>query len=73
MSTKRKTSWERRVGPEPRPVAVSPDGSRLMVGFLTLGATAELALASEVEAVPREVVYHSIDPEKTKGTLGGSL
>jgi DNA-binding beta-propeller fold protein YncE len=68
-----KTSWERRVGPEPRPVAVSPDGSRLMVGFLTLGATAELALGAEVEATPREVVYHSIDPEKTRGSLGAVM
>ena len=67
-----KTSWERRVGPEPRPVAVSPDGARLMVGFLTLGATAELTLGTEVEGLPREVVYHSIDPDPAQSPAAGA-
>ena len=62
-----KTTWERDIGPEPRALAVSPDGSRLMVGFLRLGATAELTLASDPAAVPNEVIYHTIDPVHAAG------
>ncbi len=50
--------WRRRLAAEPRGVAVSRDGSRAAVGFLSSGAVAVVDLASD----GRRVRWHSLDP-----------
>jgi len=51
--------WSLEVGPEPRGVAVAPDGREALVTFLTTGAVARIPLGSD--ARPR-ASYISLDP-----------
>jgi mono/diheme cytochrome c family protein len=50
--------WRLRLAPEPRPVAVSPDGAIAAVGFLTSGA---LAIVELTTPEPR-VSWRALDP-----------
>ena len=53
-------AWQRRIGSEPRGVTIDPSGRRAMVGFLNLGAVAEIELPSgRAEA---KIHYHALDP-----------
>lgn len=51
-------SWSVALAPEPRAVAVSRDGSRAAVGFLTSGSVAVIDLGSRGESIR----WHSLDP-----------
>lgn len=50
--------WDVELAPEPRAVAVSPDGSQAAVGFLSSGSLAFVDLASE----GRRIRWQSIEP-----------
>ena len=50
--------WEVELGPEPRAVAISADGSHAAVGFLSSGSLALVDLASE----GRRIEWHSLEP-----------
>ncbi len=50
--------WRVDLLPEPRGVAVSPDGNRAVVGFLSSGALAEV----DLRGAGRELRWHALDP-----------
>ena len=52
--------WSLELGPEPRGVAVSPDGSQAMVGFLSTGAVARIDLSSSQP----KASYIALDPPR---------
>ena len=53
-----KVSWSVQLRAEPRGVAVAPDGTRAMVGFLNSGVLAEVHLDTRGETVQ----WHALDP-----------
>jgi cytochrome c553 len=55
--------WRIDLAVEPRSVAVSPDGSKAIVGFLSTGAVASVELGSSPN-----VSYIAIDPAQRTGT-----
>ena len=58
--------WRLELAVEPRSVAVSPDGSKAIVGFLTTGAVASVELGSTPN-----VSYIAIDPAQRLGVNNG--
>jgi DNA-binding beta-propeller fold protein YncE len=54
------SKWDVELGPEPRGVAVSPDGTQAMVSFLSTGAVARVQLHRSRPSVS----YVALDPPK---------
>jgi cytochrome c553 len=55
--------WRVELVPEPRAVAVAPDGSHALVGFLSSGALARIELSGKA----KEITWRSISPRDEVG------